>query len=263
MANHALGCAIYFDTDLSADTTALFALWDALAPAASAEVTQWITAERTQQVGKPVAFDASALRQRIEHGEAASVAIETAPKTADEERVLVLAQTTPAARLRDAVPPRHWKYNLVVALGARPLERIGRQTAVDAVVACADHIGVKAGVMHWTATTSFASGLAMGAAGGGLSASEEARITDSLYWRSHWGRIVRGPAWGTFLGSAHVERLGGLDKLRPSCTRIVPLRSGGAFLQLTSVDEPILDGEDDDRIARLRGALGDLAPDPA
>lgn len=262
MEDLALGAALYFDSDLSADSSGLFTLWKELAPAAGSKLTHWITSERTQQVEKPVALDIETLRRRIEAGEAASAAIETTPKTLDAERVLVLAQTTPTARLQEGVPPRHWRYSLVVTIGAGPLRRLGRQVAVDAIVACADRVAVKAGVVFWTETTSFASGLAMGAAGGGLSADQEARITDSLYWRSHWGRIVRGPAWGTFLGKSHVAQFEGLEEVRARCARVVMLGSGGAFVQLTSVDEPIIEGQPDERLAMLRATLGPLAPTP-
>ena len=263
MVDLALGCALYFDTDLSADPTALFALWERLAPASSSQMTQWTTSERSQQVEKPAALDIDTLRHRITAGETASAAIETAPKTPDRECVLVLAQTTPAARLREGTPPRHWRYSLVVAMGAGPLSRIGRRVAVDAIVEVADRVAVKAGVIHWAQTTSFASGLAMGAAGAGLSADEEARITHSLYWRSHWGRIVRGPSWGTFLGKSHVAQLDNLAALGARCARAVMLESGGAYLQLTNVDEPVDVAASDQRLTHLRQALGALAPDPA
>lgn len=251
----ALGCAVYFDTDLAADAGPLAVLWDRLAPAVPADrLTQWTSSERTQQVGKPAPFVAESLRRKIERGDTASAALETRPGTPDPEQLLVLAQTTPAAKLREGVPPRHWRYSLIVALGAIPLARLGPQAAVDAVVAFASAVVVKAGVMHWTATTSYASGLAMGA-GGGLTAAQEGRVADSLYWRTHWGRIIRGPSWGTFLSGAHVDQLGGLTSVQGSCARVVPLASGGAFLQLTEVREPVLDGDLPPRLAALGSAL--------
>ena len=84
----------------------------------SDRVTQWTTSEATQQVGKPARADLDALRRVIASGTVASAAIETAPRTPDPDRVLVLAQTTPVAKLREGVPPRHWRYNLVVAIGS-------------------------------------------------------------------------------------------------------------------------------------------------
>ena len=222
----ALGCVVYFDTDLSADASPLVALWERLTPGGPAcQLTQWTSSERTQQLHKPKPFDAISLRHKIESGKTASAAIETRPSTPDPERLLLLAQTTPAAKLRESVPPRQWRYSVVVALGPIPLSRLGPQAVVDAVVAFADAVMVKAGVMHWTETTSYAGALAMGA-GGGLTAMQEDRVADSLYWRSHWGRIIRGPEWGTFLSAAHVDQLGSLTTVGDSCAHVVRLASG-------------------------------------
>jgi hypothetical protein len=251
----ALGCVVYFDADLSADSGALVALWERLTLAGPADqLTQWTSSERTQQLHKPELFDAISLRREIESGVTASAAVETPPSTPDRERLLVLAQTTPAPKLRESVPPRQWRYSVVVALGPVPLTRLGPQAAVDAVVAFADAVMVKAGVMHWTETTSYAGALAMGA-GGGLTATQEGRVADSLYWRSHWGRIIRGPEWGTFLSAAHVDQLGSLTTVEDSCAHVIRLASGGAFLQLTDVREPILDGDIPPQLAALRSAL--------
>ena len=81
------------------------------------------------------------------------------------------------------------------------------------------------------------------------------RVADSLYWRSYWGRIIRGPAWGTFLSAAHVEQIGGLDSVRSSSARIEQLASGGAFVQLTDVGDPILDGSSRPELAVLESTL--------
>lgn len=263
MSDAALGCAIYFETDLSEDATALQALWGKLASGASVPLTQWVTAEKTQQVGKPRPFDAASLRTRIERGEAASAAMETAPRTADDEQLLVLAQTTPRPNLRPGIP-RQWTYSVVIAVGAQPLARLGASQVVDAVVELADRVAVTAGVMHWAETTSFAGALAMGA-GGGLTPERERRVSDALYWRSEWGRIVRGPAWGTFLGAAHVKTLGSgsMDALETICTRVMRLDCGGAFLQLTDTDAPLLDTEESTQLRELEDRLLAVRPSTA
>lgn len=60
-------------------------------------------------------------------------------------------------------------------------------------------------------------------------------MTDGLYWRRQWGDVIRGPAWGTFLGAGHVEKLGGMTRIEreSGCARVIALGSGGAYLQTT------------------------------
>jgi hypothetical protein len=59
--------------------------------------------------------------------------------------------------------------------------------------------------------------------------------------RSRVGPRVRGTYWGTLLGPALVEELGGLAGLIRDAPVVVaePLGNGGAYLQLTPTPEPI------------------------
>lgn len=172
----------------------------------------------------------------------------------------MLAQTTPAARLREGVPPRHWKYSAAITIAPTTLARLGAQSALDAIVAFADAVDVKTGIVFWAESFSYAGALAMGA-GGGLTPEQESRVADSLYYRTHWGRIVRGPEWGTFVSAAHVAALGGSTVLAAQAEKVVPLRLGGAFVQLTTVDEaPPIDAPSA-RLDALRSALAPVLPD--
>jgi hypothetical protein len=47
--------------------------------------------------------------------------------------------------------------------------------------------------------------------------------------------VIRGPAWGTFLGAPHVDKLGGMTRIEreSGCARVIALESGGAYLQTT------------------------------
>lgn len=255
----ALGCALYFDTDLSANPEPLAGLIRSIFGEASRELTQWTTSEKTQQVGAPAPFKLAALLRRISSGAVASAAVETPPRTLDQDRRLVLAQTTPAAKVRDDVPPRSWRYNLVAALGRASVRELGAARVIDQLLLFAGAVRAKAGVVHWADSASYASGLAMGA-GGGLSPAQEARVADSWFWRPHWGRIIRGPAWGTVLSEEHVDRMGGLARIESGCGcfRVAPLSSGGAFLQLTPIDAPIV--EDHDEGGQLAALARFLAP---
>lgn len=240
----ALGCAVYFDTELPRDVAPLQELLRSIFGLASRDgaIAQWTTSEQTQQVGAPAKYDLATLSKQIHAGKLASAAVETAAGTLDAQHMLVLAQTTPAAKLRPGVPPRSWRYDLVAAFGAERLRELGAARVIQQLVAFADAVRARAGVIFWAETTSFAAGLAMGA-GGGLTAAQEVRVADSRYFRSHWGRIIRGPAWGTFLSAQHVEKLGGLEALKAhsGCAHVERLSSGGAFLQLTSVDAPLVE----------------------
>ena len=49
--------------------------------------------------------------------------------------------------------------------------------------------------------------------GSDLTKEQANRVTDSYYWRTYWGDVIRGPEWGTFLSTNHVAVLGDLSKL--------------------------------------------------
>lgn len=70
----------------------------------------------------------------------------------------------------------------------------------------------------------------------GRTAAQNDRVTDGLYWRPRWGEVIRGPAWGTFLGAQHVDKLGGIARIEreSGCARVIALSSGGAYLQTTA-----------------------------
>ena len=236
----ALGCALYFDRDLSVDSTPLESLLRSLF--AEGAFAQWMTSERTQQVGSPAAFDLGILMKKVRSGTIASAAVETPNRAPDAGRRFVLVQTTPAAKVCEAVPPRSWRYDLVAAFGAASLRELGVSHVIDRLLAFAGAVRATAGVIHWTDTAEYATGLAM-CAGGGLTPAEEARVVDSCDWRTDWGRIIRGPSWGTFLSPRHVDHLGGIEHVERNsgCARVVRLTSGGAFLQLTPVEAPLVE----------------------
>jgi hypothetical protein len=83
-------------------------------------------------------------------------------------------------------------------------------------------------------------------------------MMDAYYWRSSWGQVIRGPSWGTFLSQTHVATLGDLSKL--PAARIVPLSSGGAFVQATA--EPFDVSSPPARLGELRAALAPVLPVP-
>jgi hypothetical protein len=241
-----LGAALYYELDLSTGPTPLRGLWDALTrdlPASG--LVQWTGT--VSRVGKKQAFDLVELEAAVATGNAATAAIE------NDGGLLVLSHAAAAADLRAPLVPRPWRYDTAIAISSDDLAKIGSQRAVDAIVAFADAVAVQAGILYWTDSVVYASALAVGGVGGGLTSEQERHVRDSHDLSNHWGRIIRGPAWGTFLNAAQVAILGDLMELHPA--RVVPLRSGGAYVQLTVVGEATSIDEPSPPLDRLRAAL--------
>ncbi|MBA3541016.1 MAG: hypothetical protein H0T79_15505 [Deltaproteobacteria bacterium] len=251
MTNLSLGAAIYYDTDLSTDPAALRTLWEALTQEIQAPLIQWTGT--VSQVGKKGPLDLAKLDHAVASGDCATAAIETAASG-----LLVLSHTTPAARLKEPLVPRPWRYDTAVAISGELLSPLGRQQAVEAIVGFADAVAAKAGVVYWTDSVAFASALATGGLGSGMTSEQEHTARDSHDLSNHWGRIIRGPAWGTLLGAAHVAKLG--DVTRLPATRVMPLNSGGAFVQLTEIDDAVSIDEPSPELEQLRAALAPVLP---
>jgi hypothetical protein len=246
-----LGAALYYDRDLSTDPTPLRVLWEALTNALpAAKLVQWTGT--VSRVGKKQPFDLAKLEAAVATGNAASAAIES------DEGLLVLSHATAAAELRAPLVPRPWKYDTAIAISRDDLAEIGSQRAVEAIVAFADAIAVQAGILYWTDSVAYASALATGGISGGLTSAQARHARDSHDLSNHWGRIIRGPAWGTFLNAAQVALLGDLTTLHPA--RVVALRSGGAYVQLTAIGEATSIDAPSPPLDRLRAALAPVLP---
>jgi hypothetical protein len=246
-----LGAALYYDHDLSTGPAPLRALWEALThDIPASRLYQWTGT--TRRVGLKVPFDLAKIEAAVASGAAATAAIET------DQGSLVLSHATPAAELQEPLVPRLWRYDTVIAIDGDDLARVGMQRAVESIVAFADAVAVKAGILYWTDSVAYASALATGGFSGGLTSEQERHVRDSHDLSNHWGRIVRGPAWGTFLNAAQVAILGDLTKLHPA--KVVSLRSGGAYVQLTAIDEATSIDEPSPPLARLRTALAPVLP---
>jgi hypothetical protein len=122
------------------------------------------------------------------------------------------------------------RYEAVVAVGAE------RFDGVETLIKFADSVATRAGVIFVANTMEYARALASGGSGPTLNATQIDRITDGLLTRSRWGDTIRGPAWGTFLGAHHVDKLGGMTRIdrESGCARVIALSSGGAYLQTSA-----------------------------
>jgi hypothetical protein len=110
MRELALGAAVYFDHELAPNPAPIATLWRKLAADAGEPLRHWWSTEKAPQKPRPLELDK--LVAKVASGETVSAAIES-----EQRGFLVLAQTTPVARLKEGVPPRHWKYDAVIAFG--------------------------------------------------------------------------------------------------------------------------------------------------
>jgi hypothetical protein len=244
-----LGAALYYDLDLSTGPAPLRVLWEALTnnlPAS--QLVQWTGA--VSRVGKKQPFDLAKLEAAVAAGKAATAAIES------DAGLLVLSHASPAAEIREPLVPRPWRYDTAIAISGAELT--DAQRAVDSIVAFADAVAAKAGIVYWTGSVAYASALATGGLRDGLSSEQERRVRDSHDLSNHWGRIIRGPAWGTFLNAAQVALLGDLTKLHPA--RVEPLPWGGAYVQLGAIDDATAIDEPSPALATVRSALAAVLP---
>jgi hypothetical protein len=256
----ALGAAVHYDFEL-ADTPKPFeALVEDLFGAESpgGEFRHWFIRVENRQAPPPAPLDLRKLVRRVVGGGLAMAAAETAPKTADPDMMLVRAGTTPVSQRPERFSQSKSLYDAIAVFGAARLRGIGRQRALDDIVAFADAVDAQAGVVHWADSAAYAGGLASCGGSPTLSREQVGHITDLMYWQSRWGEVIRGPAWGTFLGAAHVERLGGIRRIEREapCARVIALRSGGGFLEATDIENPLVEDHDDGgALARLAAFL--------
>jgi hypothetical protein len=251
----ALSAALYYDCELAASSLPLVALVGELfGGLPGGDLRHWCTPVADRKSPPPESLDLKRLGRLVERGGVAMAAAETAPDTPDAERMLVRAGTTPIAKRPERFSQTRTRYDAIAVLGAARLRLVGAQRALDAIVEFADAVGARAGTVFWAETAAYAEGLA--SCGGRMSLSREQvrHITDLMFCQPRWGEVIRGPAWGTFLSAAHVDRLGGVARIErdAGCTRVVGLGSGGAYLQLAPIDEPLVeDRGDDGRLATL------------
>ena len=236
----ALGAALYHDCSLAEDTRPIEDLWDALL-ADDASLQQFCVPVAPRKEA-PSTFRREQLLQRVKRDELASFLVGTPATIGDADAVtvgVVLQPSTAAAQEGRA----GYRYRLDVALGAAAVNRRGAASIVDALVACANAVKPRAGVVFPADTASFAHALATGTRGG-LTEEQDRRVKDVFYAVYELGDKIRGPEWGTFLGPHHVAKLGGLDRIEKEsgCAVVRRLAHGGAYLQITGThDDPGVD----------------------
>lgn len=221
----AIGAVVHFDHELAANPEPLVALLATLTSAAGTH-RQWHIPEK----GKgppPSPFNLKRLVARVGRGNTWCVGVETPSNTPDADALLVTAGTTPLSKPSRSLTK--CRYDAFIGFGSR------RTVGVDAIIRFAESVRVRAGAIFVADTTEHVRALATGDGGATLTAEQLDRVTDGLYWRPRWGEVIRGPAWGTFLGASHVEKLGGMTRIEreAGCARVTALSSGGAYLQTT------------------------------
>ncbi|MCW5802988.1 MAG: hypothetical protein KIT31_11430 [Deltaproteobacteria bacterium] len=246
-----MSVAVHHDTDLAASPRALEILVETLCGTASpsGELRHWYTPLKGKRTSVPPPFHLARMMKLVDRGVWA-IAVQAEPETPAADELLVVAQTAPGARSSQT----RCRYDADAAFGPARLRELGAQRALDAMIAFADAVGARAGVVHWARSTAYVKALAT-YGGSSITHEQSVHIGDLMYWQPRWGDVIRGPAWGTVLAPAHVDRLGGVDRVRAATgAHVQALRSGGAYVQATPIDAPLV--EDRDELpARLIEAL--------
>jgi hypothetical protein len=249
----ALGAALHFDHELAGDPQPFATVVCALfGERSDGEFRQFIIPDAPRKGRPPVPLNLEKLVERINEGTVATASVGTGPHTPDPDEMRISAST-----VREGRPSRSLtkcRYNFSAELGANRLRELGAQRVLDLLIAFADAVAARAGVVQWASSTVYAACLAMGGGSDRLTKAQNSHVSDLLYWQPRWGDVIRGPQWGTFLGAAHVTVLGGIGRIEreSGCARVVALASGGAFLQATPIDQPIVEETDDGGVlARL------------
>jgi len=250
----ALGVAIYFDLELASNTLPFGRLVETLF-SNNLDCSQFSIPIENVKAKPPKKLQLDNLLNQIEDGVVSLAAVETPPRTGDSHQMMVSVGTTPIAQHPERFSQTRCRYACHAQVGSEPLAKLGIQFVLDAMTAFADAVGVRAGIALCADTTVFASCLVACSGSSSLTREQDQRVLAQIDGRSRWGESIRGPGWGTFLGLEHVKRLGGLDRIESAsgCARVVPLTSGGAFLQLTSTETPLVEGHYTDDV------LGQLA----
>ncbi len=252
----ALGAALHFDHELASDPEPFVTLARTFFGDRSDGEFRHFTVPDRGKARPPVPLDLAGLARRITGGNTWSAMVETEPRTADPDVMLISAGTAP--RDQPSRSLTKCRYAFDAAFGSNRLRELGADKVLGGVIAFADAVAARAGVVQWASSTIYASCLAMGAGSQRLTRAQRSHVTDLLYWQPRWGEVIRGPQWGTFLGAEHVTTLGGIARIEreSGCARVVALASGGAFLQATPIDQPIVEDSDDGGVlARLSELL--------
>jgi len=246
MTKLALGAAVYFDHELAANARPLATLWRHIAT--QPNLRSWSLTAKSAT--KPVDFDAAQLASRIESGKTTTVGVESVNRD-----VTIIAQTGPAEGLDRRPPAPRWQYDLAVALSAEHVAALGQDAVIAALCEFAGAVSASAGVVVWSGSLDFARALALLSSGPDLPPPHVTALVDAQLTRSHWGDIIRGPEWGTFLSAAHVAALA---DVRLPVAKKIPLSSGGAFIQVSP--EPFDVEAPPPALAVLRDALAPVMP---
>ena len=227
----ALGAALYYDFSLVEDVAPLGRLLDALAIGDGPELKQFCVplAPRREKETK---VDRAKLFSRITSGELFSALVGRRGDNPDDEVVTVSVSLAPATNAQQE-NRAGYRFHAHVELGAAAVARRGVDAIVNALIAFANDVTPRAGVVFPASSAAAALGLATGTQFSDLGEQTNLVIRDIAYEVNVLADRIRTPEWGTFLAKHHVEKMGGIEALRALCPSVRELESGGAFLQLT------------------------------
>jgi hypothetical protein len=230
----ALGAALYHARPYAAHPEPLAALLLGLCGKNSSRFHTITKPSETEDHGSPSEYELEDVLRRARAGHP-SMIVETREDVDDERTRAIIASQIPAQVRQDYT----WSHDLMVSLGPLAVEDLGKESVIEYFVQFANATHATAGVILWAATPSLAMDFAMLQVED-LDEELLGRVRAAASVRTTFGLLARGPSWGTFINSEHVDMLGGMAMIERAsgCARVETLTSGGAFLQLT--EEPIL-----------------------
>lgn len=227
----ALGAVLYHNVSLAEDSRPLEAFLDGFFDGANG-LTQFCVPIAPRKE-RPVAFHRGKLLERVRNGELFSFLVGS-PGDVEANFVKAGFLLSPPTAVAEA-GLSGYRYRFQLAVGAQPLAQRSADAVVSEVVKLADAINPRAGAIFTAETAAFAHALATGGRGG-LTEEQDLRVRDVAYAVHELGDKIRGPEWGTFLGTHHVDKLGGIERVETQsrCSVVRRLAGGGAYLQVTS-----------------------------
>lgn len=277
MTRTAIGFSLAFDHSLHADLAPLDRLLacDVVGLPLLKRFTRvhWSRVE-TMQGKDPGEFNWPTLRPRIVRGECATFSpgnLHRWDRDPDDIALSLMVGTCPLSELPRM--PEHnpefpttllpYRFAFSFAVGSLYLAEPGIADAViDSVFEFASAVQTQVGAVVAAPSHYAANALATGSSGS-RDPALSARSTELFFARRRWGPFARAPEWGTFLKRAHVEAIGGVERLRALAPYRVLEHDSVVLVQLTRYEDALTPRSDALRADLAALMTPVLSPPPA
>ena len=253
MNRTALGFSLAFDHSLHADLAPLDRLLatDVVGLPLIKRFTRvyWKRVE-TMQGKEPGELNWPTLRPRIVRGECATFGpfnVHRWLRDPTDIALDLMVDTCPLSELHRVPDHRpddpawllSYRYDFSFAVGSMYLAEAGiADQIIDAVFAFASAVETQVGAMVAAATFPVANALATGTSAQDDPETSALALQVSLA-RRRWGPFARAPEWGTFLKRAHVDAIGGVERLRALQPYRVLEHDSVVLIQLTRYEDAL------------------------